>query len=184
MIRREDAILVVVDVQEKLLPHIAEAERVIGAIEKLIDGFRIVGAPVLVTEQYRKGLGPTTERLVVAATGGDPSGFSPIEKMTFGCVAHLPFRQALDASERRQVVLCGIEAHVCVLQTALQLLAIGFEVFLAADATSSRDLRNVRSRFAAWRAGGGSPHLGRDGGLRDAARERHAGIQGLSQRIR
>lgn len=143
MIRREDAILVVVDVQEKLLPHIAEAERVVGAIEKLIDGFRIVGAPLLVTEQYRKGLGPTTERLVAAVAGTEPSAFSPIEKMTFGCVAHLPFRQALDASERRQVVLCGIEAHVCVLQTALQLLAIGFEVFLAADATSSREPRNV-----------------------------------------
>ncbi len=143
MIRRGDAILILIDVQEKLLPFIHEAERVIEASQKLVDGFHLVGAPVLVTEQYRKGLGPTDPRLVSAVCAGDDAAFAPIEKMTFSCAAHLPFLEALERSGRSQIVLAGIEAHVCVLQTALQLRALGREVFIAADATSSRDPRNV-----------------------------------------
>ena len=69
--------------------------------------------------------------------------FQPLEKMTFSCAEHPPFMEALRATGRRQVLLCGIESHVCVLQTALQLGERGFDVFLAADAVSSRSPRNV-----------------------------------------
>ncbi|MBK8230972.1 MAG: hydrolase [Candidatus Eisenbacteria bacterium] len=143
VIRKDDALLVVIDVQEKLLPHIAEHERVTAQIQKLIDGFLIAGAPALATEQYRKGLGPTHPALIDSLTRNHPESFAPIEKMTFGCCAHPPFLEAIERLGRSQVVLSGIEAHVCVLQTALQLRALGRETYIVADAISSRDPRNV-----------------------------------------
>jgi nicotinamidase-related amidase len=161
MLRRYHAALVVIDVQERLLPFIHESERLIKQVSLLISGFRVLGEPILVTEQYRKGIGPTDQRIVAALTGLAPGEalpaappealparteappFDPIEKMTFSCAAHEPFMQALRALDRKQVLLCGIESHVCVLQTALHLREAGFEVFLAADAVSSRSPLNV-----------------------------------------
>jgi nicotinamidase-related amidase len=151
MLGRNDATLVVIDVQERLLPSIHEPDRLVEQIVRLIRGFRILSAPLIVTEQYRKGLGPTDGRIVEALSGNESLGeaklpplpFAPIEKMTFSCAGHAPFNQALASLRRRQVLLCGIESHVCVLQTALHLREQGFEVYLAADAVSSRRPRNV-----------------------------------------
>jgi nicotinamidase-related amidase len=148
MLRTEDAVLVVVDVQERLLPFIHDSEFVVGQIVRLIRGFQIVGAPILVTEQYRKGLGPTAPEIIGVL---EPArAFQPIEKMTFSCGAHGEFMARLAETGRRQVVLCGIESHVCVLQTALHLAEGGaagapgeWEVYLAADAVSSRSPRNL-----------------------------------------
>jgi nicotinamidase-related amidase len=151
MLQIASAALVVIDVQERLLPLIHEHEAVCAQIAKLVRGFRICRAPILLTEQYRKGIGPT-EPGIIEALGGEillgeealpPHPFAPIEKMSFSCAAHPPFLAALRELARPQVVLCGIESHVCVLQTALDLTAEGFEVFLAADAVSSRSPRNV-----------------------------------------
>ncbi|MBD3163352.1 MAG: isochorismatase family protein [Candidatus Eisenbacteria bacterium] len=147
VLHRERAVLVVIDVQERLLPSIDEAERTVGQIVRLIQGFRIIGAPVLVTEQYRKGLGETAPAIQEALAAPDPNTgeahrFDPLEKMTFSCMLHDPFLEALEATGRRQVVLCGIEAHVCVHQTALHLLERGFHVEIASDAVSSRSPRN------------------------------------------
>jgi Amidases related to nicotinamidase len=139
---RNKAVLVVIDVQEKLVRVIHEHDEVEKNIERLIRGSRVLGVPVLVTEQYRKGLGATTELLARAFE--ETGGFDPIEKMCFsswGCAA---FAEKLKASGRREVILCGIEAHVCVYQTALDLLRGGFEVTLVADAVSSRTPRNRR----------------------------------------
>jgi nicotinamidase-related amidase len=144
---------------------------------RLVRGFHILGLPILVTEQYRKGIGPTDARVVDAlirpesvdeplppvyandadrpepqvppsvppqgAASAAQASFQPLEKMTFSCAEHPPFMEALRATGRRHVLLCGIESHVCVLQTALQLGERGFDVFLAADAVSSRSPRNV-----------------------------------------
>jgi nicotinamidase-related amidase len=151
MLRQKDAVLVVIDVQERLLPSIHESEALVEQIVRLIRGFRICAAPILVTEQYRKGIGPTDPRVAAALTGEETVGdqalpslpFAPIEKMTFSCAPHAPFLEQLAALGRRQVVLCGIESHVCVLQTALHLREARYEVFLAADAVSSRSPRNV-----------------------------------------
>lgn len=151
MLRRDEAVLAVIDVQERLLPSIHESESLIRQVALLISGCRLLGVPLLVTEQYRKGIGPTDERIVaaltrpvaVAAPAEAEVPFEPIEKMTFSCAAHEPFMGALRTAGRRQVLLCGIEAHVCVLQTALHLVDYGFEVFLAADAVSSRSPRNL-----------------------------------------
>jgi len=163
VLSRNDAVLVVVDVQERLLPHIHESESVVRQCVRLIRGFHILGAPILVTEQYRKGIGPTDDRIIDAVLHPQsveeplppvrepgsfeappvPAAFQPIEKMSFSCSEHPPFLDALAATKRRQVLLCGIETHVCVLQTALHLKERDYEVYLAADAVSSRAPRNV-----------------------------------------
>jgi nicotinamidase-related amidase len=142
MLDCRQAALVVVDVQTKLLPHIDGADGVVEQIARLVRGFRIAGAPVLVTEQYRKGLGETDPRVREAFRAGAPelpeAAFEPLEKSSLSCFGDQGFRDALAALGRTQVVLCGIEAHVCVLQSALQLLEEGYHVEVVADATSSR----------------------------------------------
>lgn len=147
MLHRDHTLLVVVDVQGRLLPSIHEADETVQQIVRLIRGFRIVDAPILVTEQYRKGLGETDQRIQDALTAPDPTTgkrerFDPIEKMTFSCVLDGRFRAAVQAIGRPAVVLCGIESHVCVYQTAAHLLEGGYHVEIAADAVSSRSPRN------------------------------------------
>jgi nicotinamidase-related amidase len=121
--------LLVVDMQERLLPHIPVAERTIANCRKLIRGAQILDVPVSATEQYPKGLGATTPELA------ELLGEMP-EKLRFSCAEVLNL-SALD-EERYQVVVCGIEAHVCVLQTVLDLVAAGLRVYVAADAVASR----------------------------------------------
>lgn len=147
MLDKNQAILVVVDVQTRLLPAIHEAEETVGQICRLIRGFRIVGAPILVTEQYRQGLGETDPRIQAAIVEKEPNDgrehrFEPLEKMHFSCFLDDSFRATLEATGRRQVVLCGIESHVCVHQTAIHLIEGGYHVEIAADAVSSRSPRN------------------------------------------
>lgn len=147
MLQRQSALLVVVDVQVRLLPSIHEAEETVRQICRLIRGFRIAGAPILLTEQYRKGLGETDPRIVAAITEKDPitgqaHPAGALEKMCFSCARDGEFLRALEETGRRQVVLCGIESHVCVHQTALDLLGRGHHVEVAADAVSSRAARN------------------------------------------
>jgi nicotinamidase-related amidase len=143
MLNKEKAALVVIDVQSRLLPLIHEADAAVTQMGRLIRGFRLVGAPVLVTEQYRKGLGETAPPIQEAFSEKDPRTgevrpFTYYEKMSFSCMLDDPFRNAIEALGRRQIVLCGIETHVCVHQTALHLLESGFHVEVAADAVSSR----------------------------------------------
>lgn len=147
MLHRDETALIVIDVQAKLLPFIHEAEETVEQIIKLIKGFRIVGAPILVTEQYRKGVGETDRRVQEALTAPDPTSgtnhpFEPLEKMTFSCMLDDPFRAALKTADRRSLVLCGIESHVCVYQTAIHLLEHGHDVEIPVDAVSSRSPQN------------------------------------------
>jgi nicotinamidase-related amidase len=148
MLHKNQSILVVVDVQSKLLPSIHQADETVEQICRLVRGFRIVGAPILVTEQYRKGLGETDSRIQATVADKDPSGrehaFAPLEKMYFSCVLDDPFRAAFEAAGRRQVILCGIEAHVCIYQTAVHLIERGYHVEIAADAVSSRAAYNKK----------------------------------------
>jgi nicotinamidase-related amidase len=129
-----DALLLVVDLQEKLLPAIAEQERVTRRCETMIRAARLLNVPIVWTEQYRKGLGPT----VGSIAGAIGETARPIEKMTFGCLACDAANEAVRQTGRRQIVLIGIESHVCVLQTALHALAEGYTVFIAEDAVGSR----------------------------------------------
>jgi nicotinamidase-related amidase len=134
MIDATDAVLVIVDMQEAFRKAIADHALVTSRIAMAIRGFRILNVPVVVTEQYPKGLGRTVEELVLTL----PDGLEPIEKSTFSAFGEPSFVDVLKTAERKQVILCGIETHVCVNQTAYDLLANGYEVHLLTDCVASR----------------------------------------------
>ncbi len=129
---RSKACVLLVDVQEKLIPVMWNFEPVEKYCKAMILAAREMGMPVLATEQYPKGLGATLPSLREAL------GAAPLVKMHFSCGADPEFAKALEATGRKQVVLLGIEAHVCVFQTARDLLERGYEVFVCADAVTSR----------------------------------------------
>jgi len=137
---RAKAVLVVIDVQEKLMPVIDGADEVVRNVERLIRGAHVLGIPAIVTEQYVKGLGPTVELLRHALE--ETSGYRPLEKSCFSAHGCEPFAAQLAALERSQVIVAGVEAHVCVYQTVRDLLSIGMQVTIAADAVSSRTQAN------------------------------------------
>lgn len=133
LLRREDALAVVIDIQEKLLPAIADAEAVLERSLVFVSAMRLLGVPLLCTEQYPQGLGPTVEPLR-AALADTPV----LAKMSFGCLGDGDFRARLEASGRGALILCGIESHVCVLQTALAARERGLSVHVLEDAVGSR----------------------------------------------
>jgi len=116
-----------------LIPAMREGEKAVAQAAKLIRGCEALGVPVLTTQQYTKGLGET-----VADVKEAYADFSYIEKSAFSTMGEPAFVAALEKSKRKSVLLCGVETHVCVLQSALDLLAAGYDVFLATDAVSSR----------------------------------------------
>ena len=126
---RSTAVLAIIDVQERLMPVISNREEIEANIVRLIRGCQILGVPILVTEQYVKGLGHTVEAVRNAL--GD--AYAPIEKTCFSGYRDL---------EQRQVIVAGVETHVCVYQTVSDLLASGYEVTIVADAISSRTIEN------------------------------------------
>lgn len=133
LLDREQAVLVVIDIQEVLLPKDAAAtETYLSNAAKMIRAARILGLPVLVTEQYPERLGTTIARIAA-----ELEGVPRLAKTEFGCMANEAFRTALAALDRRQLLIVGMEAHVCVSQTALAAMAEGYGVFIAADAVSS-----------------------------------------------
>ena len=129
---RSKACVLLVDVQEKLIPVMWNFAPVEKYCKAMILAGREMGLPVLATEQYPKGLGTTLPSLREAL------GAAPLIKMHFSCGADPEFTKALEATGRKQVVLLGIEAHVCVFQTARDLLERGYKVFVCADAVTSR----------------------------------------------
>jgi len=126
-----DTALLVVDVQEKLLPLIQGKDRVLWNIRRLMDAAAILTVPVLAAEQYPKGLGATVPELA-GSLGTIP------EKLSFSCVGCQEVIVRLQTSGLRKVLLAGIETHVCIQQTALDLVAEGYRVYLAVDAVGTR----------------------------------------------
>ncbi len=133
LLSRDLSVLVIVDVQEKLLPHIHDHTRLLNRLALLLTASRLLGVPVLLTEQYPKGLGPTVAVIRQAIPDCDP-----IVKIDFSCTPVDEFRERLAATSRSQIVMAGIEAHVCVAQSALELAGRGANVSVVADATGSR----------------------------------------------
>lgn len=134
LLDREEAVLCVVDIQEKLAARMEEKERVIANAVMLAKSALRLDVPVIVTEQYPKGVGATVIELITALD----KQYVPIEKLCFGCADEPVFMEQLKTVRRRQVLLCGMESHVCVLQTCLQLLDRGYRVHVAADTICSR----------------------------------------------
>ncbi len=125
--------LLVVDIQTKLLPAMAEPGPVVANTTKLMRGATRLSVPLLVSEQYPKGLGPTVPELGALAPAG-----ATLEKNAFSCAGDDGIVARVRALDRRQLVLCGIESHVCVLQTAIGFRERGYDIAVAWDATSSR----------------------------------------------
>jgi len=134
---RNRAQLLVVDIQEKLAPAVDGAEQVIGNTGRLISFARRLGIPMLFTEQYPRGLGPTIPALLGLAGNEAPR----LDKTEFSVWRNEGIRKRiaeLAQTGRREIVVTGMEAHVCVLQSAMDLVANELEVFVVADAVSSR----------------------------------------------
>lgn len=149
---RERTALVVIDVQERLFPAMDadHREEVMRNIKVLTATARRLNLDTLVTEQYPKGLGHTLQEVKDAL----PAGVQPVEKVAFSCLGVDAFRSRLAATGARQLLLAGIEAHVCVLMSALDLLAEGYAVHIVADAVTSRTQANWRLAMAQLRQAG------------------------------
>ena len=141
--------LLVVDVQERLLPAMFEKERVLQNVLRLVHGAAALKVPAFVTEQYPKGLGPTVPDLAAVL-----SGVRPIQKLSFSAWGTPGLPEALRDRAVSDVVLCGLEAHVCVAQTCLDLLDAGLRPFVVADAVSSRTVENWRTGVERMRDAG------------------------------
>jgi nicotinamidase-related amidase len=143
LVRAADSALAVIDIQERLACAMAARESVVRATGILLEAAALLHIPVFVTEQYPRGLGPTAPEVAARL----PAGCTRIEKTAFSACGCLPL-------DRPQVVLAGMEAHVCVLQTALELAAAGREVFVVADAVCSRAEANRLNALARMQAAG------------------------------
>jgi nicotinamidase-related amidase len=133
----ENTVLVLIDFQERLFPVISAKEKLLQNVVKLIKGAQVLEVPVILTEQYPKGLGPTIPEIKELLPG-----LKPIEKVCFGCCDNEEFNKALESLKRKQVLVAGIEAHICVYQTAMALARKGYEVHLVTDGVSSREPEN------------------------------------------
>lgn len=131
---RERAALVVIDVQEAFRKAIPEFGEVAGSVATLIDGAEAIGIPIVISEQYPKGLGHTVDEVA----GHLPEGTDPLEKVCFSAAE----ADGFDLDGRDQAIVCGIETHVCVNQTVLDLLDRGVEVHVVGDAVGSRTAEN------------------------------------------
>lgn len=149
---RERTALVVIDVQERLFPVMDadHREEVMRNLKVLTAAARRLQVPILVTEQYPKGLGHTLPEFKETL----PPGNEPLEKVAFSCCGVDAFRGRLGPTGARQLLLSGIEAHVCVLMSALDLLAEGFTVHVVADAVTSRTQANWRLAMEQLRQAG------------------------------
>ncbi len=148
-LKRTGTVLVLVDLQERLLPAVCGADTVVANALRLAKSADLLQVPTIVTEQYPKGLGPTVAALREVVSG------SPVrEKLTFSACGDPGFIEALKALGRTDVVLAGIECHVCVLQTGLDLLRLGYRVLVCADATGSRTAENCHLGLERLRAAG------------------------------
>lgn len=149
----ETAGLLVVDVQEKLWPFIHGKETLIKRIVQSIEVAGHLGLPILVTEQYVKGLGPSLPEVVSALDKFD--AYKPIEKFAFSCFGEPKFETAFEAAKIQTMAVVGIESHVCVMQTALEAIGRGVDVFYVAEATGSRNPAHKEEATARVRDAGG-----------------------------
>jgi nicotinamidase-related amidase len=137
-ILRENSIGLVIDIQERLVPVMEENEQFVENCSKLIQGLQILGLPILLTQQYTKGLGETIDEIKALIPD-----FQYIEKKDFSCLDEPVFAEKLALSGAKNVIICGIESHVCVLQTAIDLKAAGYTPVVVLDCVSSRSFDNV-----------------------------------------
>jgi len=132
-IQNESTAGLVIDIQERLFPHIHEHASIARNTGILVEGLKVLGVPVLVTQQYTRGLGPTIPELL-----GLIQEFPLIEKTAFSCCDEPGFIKAIAQAHKHFIIIAGIESHVCVLQTVIDLLERGYQPVLVEDCVSSR----------------------------------------------
>ena len=149
MIDLTDAVALAIDFQTRLLPAMHDSEKLESRVVRMIRGLNALEVPILVTTQYSKGLGPTTEPIQEVLDNAPT-----YEKNTFSALRNEEFRDALAATGRKSVILFGIETHICVQQTALQLLEAGCQVTLIEDCCGSRSSRDHETAIRRLAAAG------------------------------
>ena len=149
MLTLDQTVLVLVDVQGKLAQVMYERDRLFGALEKLVKGAQALGIPIIWLEQNPGRMGPTISELQALLSAG-----KPIAKMSFSCCGDPAFNAKLESLGRKQALVAGIEAHVCIYQTVRDLLARGYEVEVVSDAVSSRTASNLQVALDKFRACG------------------------------
>ncbi len=149
LIQTEKSLLLVIDIQTRLAPAIHDAPRLMANVIKLLQASRRLEVPCLATEQYPRGLGQTVPEIAELL-----SADAVVEKIHFSALAEPGFAERLKSSGRKQLVVVGMEAHVCVLQSVMEFLEAGYEVFLVADATGSRTPENAALAMERMRAAG------------------------------
>jgi nicotinamidase-related amidase len=130
---RTKALLLIVDIQERLVPAMAQKEMVYANCRHIIEAAKLLAVPFIVTEQYPKGLGPTVNEIKDSLPH-----YEPLEKITFDCCKGEGFLEKVASLYKSQIILTGMETHVCVLQTCLSLMQEGYAVHLVNDAVCSR----------------------------------------------
>lgn len=149
MLSRTAAVLIMIDFQGNLAQAMHNKESLFANNVRLIQGFKALNLPILVTEQIPSKLGPTIPQLADAL-----GNFTPVSKETFSCWVNEDFHDRLESLTRRHVVLTGIECHICVYQTALDLMQNGYTVHLVTDAVSSRTEENCQVGINAVKSAG------------------------------
>jgi nicotinamidase-related amidase len=150
LLDRKRSALAVIDMQEAFRPVVADFAEVAARVGKVAQGCALLGVPITVTEQYSKGLGRTAAEIAAHL----PEGLEPLEKLTFSACGVPEFDLRLREQHVEQVILCGIEAHICVGQTAHDLLQLGYQVHLLSDAISARMPHNREAAFSKLRRAG------------------------------
>ncbi len=149
LLDRHDSVLVLIDIQERLAAVMSEREKVVRNTLHLLAAAKLLSIPVIVTEQYPRGLGPTVGEIRETLFP-----FAPIEKLTFNCCGEPSFMKALESTGRRKIILCGMETHVCVLQTCLGVLEKEYVVHAVRDAVCSRSKENFKTGIGFIREAG------------------------------
>ena len=151
-IAREDTQAMIIDVQERLTPHIFDHEKIVKKTVTLIKGLQVLGIPIMLNEQYKKGLGDTVPEILDVL---DPENTKSFEKVTFSACDNDDAWNHLAQQNRSVVILFGAEAHVCVMQTALDLLDNGMQPVIIGDAVGSRFPYDKKQAIRRIRRAGG-----------------------------
>ena len=146
MLTRDNTALVVIDVQEKITEVMHDKNRLLSSLQRLIRGANVLEIPVILTEQYPQGLGATVPEVREVL-----ESYEPIEKMAFSCCNVDSFMTAVEKTGRKNILVSGIEAHVCVYQTVMQFLQSDFHIEVVADAVSSRAEHNIETALIKMR---------------------------------
>ncbi|MCX7793972.1 MAG: hydrolase [Thermodesulfovibrionales bacterium] len=145
----EDSVLIIIDIQERLAQVMAERERVINNCLHLIELSKLLNIPIVITEQYPKGLGSTVKEIREALPE-----YKPFEKLSFNCCSEKGFMEIIEGIKRKKMIITGMETHICVLQTCLGLLERGLYVHVVSDAVCSRSEENKKAGLEFMRDAG------------------------------